>query len=317
MNDRNPNLQFIFFVALFVSAFTAPISLLAAFNQGAETCQKCHSAEHTVWEQTRHFASFREAHKNPKAKDILAAVGGSTNMKANQTCTLCHYTMVQESAEAQAVAKSGTSCESCHGASSGWFSVHNDYGGTSVTKETETPEHKTKRIADAEAAGWIHPGKKYDIAMNCMNCHGLAHSGLDGDTLAKMLGAGHPINPNFELVQYSQGTVRHRFYPPDTTVNAEMTKPELARMFVTGQAAKLVSATQAMSKSSDASYQEAQKKRLEDAKAVLSAVKSVPEAAQLIANPAEESARGLVAAIADKDLSSEVGSLLPDPASYK
>ncbi len=287
------------------------------YTQGAEKCLSCHSSEHSVWEQTKHYTSFREAHKNPKAKDILAAVGGSSNMKANDTCTLCHYTMERETADAKPVAKSGTSCESCHGASSEWLSIHNDYGGSSVTKESETLEHKTKRFADAEAAGWIHPGKKYDIANNCMNCHGLAHPGLSSDTLAKMLGAGHPINPEFELVKYSQGTVRHRFYPPDTSLNAEMTPPELARMFVTGQAAKLVSATQAMSKSTDPTYQAAQKKRLEEATAALSAVKSVPEAAALLANPTDEEARKLAAAIADKDLSGEVGSLLPDKGSYK
>ena len=317
MNQQSLKMRTLFFITLLMGIFAAPVSLLAAFKQGAETCEKCHSAEHGVWEQTRHFASFREAHKNPKAKEILAAVGGTTNMKTNQTCTLCHYSMVQESADAQPAAKSGTSCESCHGASSDWLPIHNNYGGPSVSKDKETPEHKTKRFADAEAAGWIHPGRKYDIATNCMNCHGLAHPDLKAEDLAKMLGAGHPINPNFELVQYSQGTVRHRFYPPDTTVNAQITKAELARLFVTGQAAKLVSASQAISKSTDPAYQEAQKKRLEDSKTALSAVKSVPEAAQLIASPTDESAKKLVAAVADKDLSGEVGSLLPDPATYK
>jgi hypothetical protein len=85
------------------------------------------------------------------------------------------------------------------------------------------------------------------------------HSGLDGDTLAKMLGAGHPLKTEFELVLYSQGSVRHRFYPPNVNQNSEMTAPELARLFVEGQAAKLVSATDALSKSSDAKYQEVQK----------------------------------------------------------
>ena len=288
-----------------------------AYKQGAETCQTCHSAEYAVWEQTKHFSSFREVHKNPKAKDILAAVGGSTNMKANETCTLCHYSMIQDSVDAKPAAKSGTSCESCHGASSQWLNIHNDYGGPEVTKETETPDHKAKRLADAEAAGWIHPGKKLGIAGNCMTCHGLAHPKLGGDTLSKMLAAGHPLNTDFELVKYSQGTVRHRFYPPDTSVNADPTPAELARMFVIGKAAQLVSATQAMSKSTDSAYQEAQKKRVDDATAALSAVKSVPEAAQLIASPSEDSAKKLEAAIADKDLSAEVGSLLPDPSSYK
>ncbi len=287
------------------------------FSKGAESCQKCHAAEYGVWEQTKHFTSFREAHRNPKAKDILAAVGGGSNMKTNQTCVLCHYTQVQEVADAKPVSKSGPSCESCHGSSSNWLSIHNDYGGPSVTKETESAEHRAKRIQDAQAAGWKWSGARYDITSQCMSCHGLAHPALDGETISKMLAAGHPINPDFELVRYSQGSVRHRFYPPDTTVNAEATQQELVRTFVIGQAAKLVSATLAQAKSNYPAYQEAQKKRASDAIAALSAVKSVPEAAQLVASPTDENARKLVTVIADKDLSGEVGSLLPDKATYK
>lgn len=284
-------------------------------NQGAETCQQCHQAEFQVWQQTKHFASFREAHKNPKAKDILAAVGGGTSMKSHPTCTMCHYTMVQAPEDPKPTAQSGPSCERCHGASSNWLAIHNDFGGSGVTKQTESPEHRAKRWADAEAAGMLRPNMKYDIASNCMSCHGLARADVDSDTLGKMLDAGHPFNPEFELVTYSQGTVRHRFYPPDTTVNAEMSQADLARLFVTGQAAKLVSATQALAKSTVPTYQEAQKKRVEAAKAALSTVKSVPEATAFVASPTEANARALVAAIADKDLSAEVK--LPDKSSYK
>jgi len=287
------------------------------FTQGAETCQNCHTAEYDVWTQTKHYFSFREVHKNPKAKDILAAVGGSPNMKANETCVLCHYTLVQEAAGATPVAKSGPSCERCHGASSDWLNIHNDYGGPNLTRETETPEHRAKRIADAQAAGWLHPGMKYGIASNCMSCHGLANPALDGETVAKMLDAGHPIEPDFELVRYSQGTVRHRFYPPETTVNAEMTPAELSRLFVIGQAAKLVSAVSARSKSNHPVYQEAQKKRAADATAVLSAVTSVAAAAALVVKPTEENARNLEVAIAGKDLSGEVQALVPDKSTYK
>ena len=304
-------------ISFFLLLIQPSVLVAESYFKGAETCQSCHQAEYSVWEQTKHFASFREAHKNPKAKDILAAVGGSTSMKTNDTCTLCHYTMVQESPDSKPVAKSGTSCEKCHGAASDWVNIHNDFGGPSVTKETEAPDHKTKRLGDAHAAGWISSDMKFDIASNCMECHGLAHPKLDGETLAKMLGAGHPINPDFEFVKYSQGTVRHRFYPPDTATNAEMNPEELARFFVTGQAAKLVSAASAASKSSNPDYQAAQKKRADDATAALSAVKSVPEAQALVTSPTEENARKLVAAIADKNLSTEVGSLLPDKASYK
>lgn len=288
-----------------------------SFKKGPETCQSCHKAEFDVWQQTKHFQSFREVHRNPKAKEILAAVGGSPNMRANAACVLCHFTVQQETAEARPVARQGPSCESCHGASSDWLALHNDYGGPSVTKETETPEHKARRFGDAEAAGWIHSSRKYDLASNCMACHGLAQPALDGETIGKMLAAGHPLRPEFELVQYSQGSVRHRFYPPDITVNAEMTPEELARFFAIGQAAKLVSAALAQTKSNDPDYQAAQTKRAEDTVAVLSALKSVPEAAALIQNPTEENARKFVSAIADKDLSGEIGNLLPEQATYK
>jgi len=49
----------------------------------------------------------------------------------------------------------------------------------------------------------------------------------------------------------------------------------------------------------------------------LNAVKSVPEAAALVSAPTDENARKLVAAIASKDLSAEVKSLLPKPEDYK
>ena len=96
-----------------------------------------------------------------------------------------------------------------------------------------------------------------------------------------------------------------------------MTAQELARLFVEGQAAKLVSATDALGKSSDAKYQEAQKKRPADASSALSSVKSVPEAAALLGDPNKANARKLVNAIAEKDLTDEVGGLLPDKSKYK
>lgn len=286
------------------------------FYQGPKKCQECHKAEFEVWEGTKHSKSVKTVHKSDKAKDVVKAVGGKS-MKREETCTLCHYTMEQKDADAKPKPRSGPSCESCHGASSDWIEVHNNYGGKDVKREDESAEHKAERMANASAAGMIWPTQLYDVANNCMTCHGLAHPGLEPDTLGKMLEAGHPLKPEFELVQYSQGSVRHRFYPPDVTTNQEMSAAELARMFVTGQAAKLVSASAAMGKASIAQYQEAQQKRIDSASQALGAVSSVPEAAALVADPSEANARALVAAIQDKDLSGEVGGLLPDPGSYK
>ena len=127
-----------------------------------------------------------------------------------------------------------------------------------------------------------------------------------------MLDAGHPMNADFELVKYSQGSVRHRFYPPKVTENQVMTPAEMARMFVVGQAANLVSASAAVSKSGHAGYKAAQQKKIAAATKVLKSVAGqVPAAGKVVASPTADNGRALAAAIADKDLSSVVGGNLP------
>jgi len=290
------------------------------FNKGAKLCEECHEAEYKIWGKTKHFKSFRTVHREPKDKSkpspkkILAAVEGQKRMKRNKACSLCHYTLQQKDAGAKPQAKSGTSCESCHGASSEWLEIHDNYGGKDVKREQETADHKAKRIADSKAKGLIWPSMKYEVAENCMVCHGLAHPDLTADVLAKMLGAGHPINPDFELVKYSQGSVRHRHYPPNITENAEMTPAELSREYAVGQAAALVSATNAMSKSEDPKYKAAQEKRVATAKEGLA---GIPEAAALIAAPTRDNAIKFAADIAGKDLTGAVGGRLPAKSDYK
>ncbi len=290
------------------------------FFKGAKLCEECHEAENKVWEKTKHFTSFRTVHREPEdaakpsPKKILEAVGGAKRMKRNETCYLCHYTLERKDAGAKPAAKSGTSCESCHGASSEWLAIHDNYGGKDVKRDQEAADHKVKRIADSKTAGLIWPSMKYEVAENCMTCHGLAHPSLKADDLAKMLGAGHPINPGFELVKYSQGSVRHRHYLPDIKVNAEMTAQQLAEIYVVGQAAALVSATEVISKSTEAKYKEAQNKRVEIAR---SALGGVPEAAGLLAAPTRENAIKFVLSVAGKDLTGVVGSKLPAKSDYK
>jgi hypothetical protein len=312
---------FLFLFAVVVNFVTFPSIVNAEpFVKGAKLCEECHEEEFKVWSKTKHFKSFRSVHREPKdaskpsPKKILKAVGGQKRMKRNKTCYLCHYTLQKKDAGAKHQVKSGTSCESCHGASSDYMDIHGDYGGKDVKREAESADHKAKRIADSKAAGLIWPSMKYEIAENCMTCHGLANPDLKADDLAKMLGAGHPINPEFELVKYSQGSVRHRHYPPDMKTNAEMNPKEQAEFFVIGQAAALVSATSVMSKSSEAKYIEAQKKRAANAKTALS---GVAEAAELLASPSRANALKLAAAIAGKDLTGAVGSKLPAKEDYK
>lgn len=290
--------------ALVLAAVQAPASA-EPNTVGPEKCEKCHREEVKVWQGTKHFESFKEVHRHKDAKDILKATG-DRHMKRSETCATCHYTSVAESGKSRPVA--GPSCESCHGNASDWVSVHNDYGGPNVKRDQESPEHRAKRIAAAKAAGMIRPEMLYDVAANCMSCHGLANPKLSGEHAAAMLDKGHPLKPDFEIVEYSQGTVRHRFYPPDITKNKEMTKAEMARFYVIGQAAALVSATEAIKKTKHAKYVDAQQKRIAKAKEVLA---KVPEASALLASPNAEAGRALAGAIATKDLSGVVGNLLP------
>ena len=79
----------------------------------------------------------------------------------------------------------------------------------------------------------------------------------------------------------------------------------------------LVTATGALGKSGNAAYREAMQTEIKAATSALQAVKSAPEAAALLAAPTGENARKLAAAIASKDLTAEVGAMLPKPDTYK
>lgn len=302
-------------VPFMVAAFFAVIGTVAfaddtsaePFNQGPAKCSECHKAEAEIWSGTKHAKSFKTVHKADKAK-ALAKATGNKSMKKNETCVQCHYTLVAKEAGKEAKPKAGPSCESCHGASSDWFAIHNDYGGPSVKADQEDAAHKADRKARATAAGMRWPSDRYGIAENCNECHGLANPGVAGDKLAIMLDGGHPANANWEYVEYSQGSIRHQFYPPDMTTNGTMDGAALSRAFVIGQAAKLVSATAAMGNSDSAKYKEFQEAR---AAAARTALAGVDAAAALLADPTRDNAVALAAAIDGQDLSGAVGSMLP------
>ena len=280
------------------------------FTVGPKVCKECHIAEYKVTTGTKHFTSVKTVHKDKRAKKIVRAVGYK-RMKKSDTCKMCHYTEVQKKAGGKRKIVAGPSCESCHGPASNWLKIHNDYG-KGVKRDTESAAHKTERLQNAEAAGMVLPSKMFDVATNCMSCHGLAAPGLDEKSAAVMLDNGHPLNPDFELVAYSQGTVRHRFYPPDVTTNKELSAAEKSQLYVVGQAAALVRASAAIKKSTHEKYLAAQKKRIATATAALEAVKgSVPAAGALLADPSVANGRALAVAVKGKDLSSVVGGMLP------
>ncbi len=288
--------------AILITAFaSAPRQASAEpYVQGPTFCSECHRDENKNWEETKHFKSYRTAHKAKDAKKISKAVSGKKSMKRNKSCTICHYSNDQKTPDGKAKLKYGPSCESCHGASSVWEPIHFEYGGKNVKREDETPEHKTKRIADATAAGLIWSSMNYDIAVNCMKCHGLARTDVSGEAFGKMLEAGHPINPSFEVVMFSQGLMSHW--------QDKRSPAKLAQLYIAGQAAKLVSATKAAANSADAQYKAAQNKRADEAKAAL---QSVPQAAALIQSPSDDTARKMMQDIGEQDMTGVVGGQIP------
>jgi hypothetical protein len=304
-------------LALLAAVFAVGPVAAAPYAEGYRKCEKCHEAEAEVWKQTAHFKSFQTVHRKEEAKKILDAAGGGASMRQNANCVLCHYTETRSSPTAKPQVASGPSCESCHGPSSDWRDIHNFYGEGIEDPAKEPPANRAKRIAQARKAGMIWSFMHYEIASNCNECHGLAHPKLGADVLAKMLDAGHPSEPEFELVRYSQGSVRHRFYPPDMNKNAELTPAELARLFVIGQAATLVSATAAAAKSNHPKYTALQKKRAQDAAKSLQAVADVPEIAAVLKQPSHDNARKLADALKGKDLSAKLKAQLPAKNTYK
>jgi hypothetical protein len=123
-----------------------------------------------------------------------------------------------------------------------------------------------------------------------------------------MLDAGHPVNGDFEYIAYSQGQVRHRFYPPDTDVNQELTAAEAAEWYLVGQAASLVAATEGLARTSHPDYVAAMEVRIARATEALSRIDA---GAAVLANPTEANAEAFALAIADQDHAAAVSDLVP------
>jgi hypothetical protein len=285
-------------------SFTGPV-LAESKPVGPQKCEECHKLETEVWHNTAHYKGFKEIEQNPIAKDVLAAAGGSSVMKRNHTCQLCHFTV------AEGRINYGVSCESCHGPASAWFELHNDYGG--VEKEKETPGHRDERLRLAAQSGMKNSSMWYEVAQNCNECHGLANPDLDADTLGKLLDAGHPAEHDWEYVQWALGSIKHRFYPvPTGTENKDISAGDKARYYVIGAAAKLASATRVLEKSTNPKFKDAQKKRAETATKILKKFEKLPEVKEMLAHPTDENGKKLATAVKaakDEDLVAMAGEL--------
>ena len=202
----------------------------------AEACAKCHANEVAVWQKTPHFSTYQDLSRRPRAKEICKNLG-LRSVKRSDVCIKCHYTLKASGGKNKPV--SGISCESCHGASKDWLTMHNDYGGPTATKESETPSHKRQRLDDCLAVGMNNTRNLYSIAMNCFNCHTVPNEELVNK-------GGHVAGTEaFELVSWSQGMLRHNFLRGNNVKNVESTPERLRVMYVVGLIADLEYSTRA------------------------------------------------------------------------
>lgn len=202
-----------------------PIACDPARVLGHEACVRCHAAEVQVWKQTAHHATFEALHKKPAAKEIARRVG-ETSIKRGRSCVPCHYTLQHVEGTTKAV--SGISCESCHGHAADWITIHADYGGGSASRLTESPEHRLARSQRSIAAGMRNPANLYLIARQCFACHTVPSEHLVNT-------GGHAASSReFELVAWSQGSVRHHFVSSEGVSNGPNPIERLRVMYIVG-----------------------------------------------------------------------------------
>lgn len=230
-------------LAALLLAFSVPRMLLAEAPEqcdpskvlSAETCAKCHAAETEVWKATPHFRTFDTLHRTPQAKEIAAKMGISS-IKRSELCASCHYTQQLQDARLKTI--SGVSCESCHGSARDWFALHNDYGGSGVTKAQETAQHRDQRRQQSIAAGMRNPANLYLIASSCLACHTVPEEKLVN------VGGHTAGSTGFTFVAWSQGKVKHNFLSHGGR-NTTSSAARLRVMHVVGLVADLEFSTRA------------------------------------------------------------------------
>jgi len=248
-------------------------------------CQSCHALEYDAWLHSRHYATIKDRHRSPRAKEVLANMG-QKSMKRAGDCRQCHYTSILRNGNL--TAKWGVSCESCHGAAADWNPIHNKAGGKTIewgTGKNGDAAARSARLKPAVAKGMIASDNIYAIATNCFGCHTVPNEPLvnKGDHKAG--------SADFELASWSQGEVRHSFASskgaPDNPTNRPATPEQLRRLFVVGKLVDLEYSLRNIVNSKDKSgkFHAAMVTRANDVRgklgAILKAV-SIPEIASAV-----------------------------------
>ena len=247
----------------------------------AEACGECHVSAYEVWKGTPHATTFKTMHRKERAETIAGALGFDL-IKRDSFCFSCHYTPVVSGGSIRVI--SGVSCESCHGAGADWIEIHNQYGA-GETYRTESAEHRRQRIEQSRAAGMRRPSELYEVAANCFSCHTVPDERLVN------VGGHSTGTSGFELVERSQGSIRHNFLESfkrgEIGPNAERSQERKRAMYVAGRALDLeYSLRGAAVAASPGIYAKAMTRRVRSATAEIKAIDSaapLPETSRMLA----------------------------------
>ncbi len=144
---------------------------------GKAKCINCHDHEsEKIWSEKKdgpppnnHLNALRQL-EMPKAEAFAKAIGLADPYDAKGSCAACHGTTLKGNVI------DGVTCESCHGAASGYVDLHQQKGA----------------YRQSVALGLADTQKNPDAwAPMCVKCHVLAD--------AKLIQAGHPSGDDFDL----------------------------------------------------------------------------------------------------------------------
>jgi hypothetical protein len=213
----------------------AVASMIVGPTKNDDNCSSCHALETEAWENTRHFATFKDRHRSEEAKEILANMG-ENSMKRAADCRQCHYTSQLKNGKLRA--SFGVTCESCHGAARQWLAIHSKSAGDLSasdlkwgTGKAQDPADRMKRLDSAQAKGMINSEMIYEIASNCFGCHTVPNENIVNT-------GGHKAGSDFDLIEWSQGAILHNFSSsagaPDAPTNRPSSPEQKRRLYVTG-----------------------------------------------------------------------------------
>ena len=174
--------------------------------KGTELCVRCHRSEQNAWIDSSTTAVWRhDAHsrahlalapENPRTRGMEEVLG--IKAAATAACVACHTHPAGEPAieEENSVVHAGISCETCHGAGSGYFEPHMETRWRFLSS------------AEKEALGMHDLRNPVSKAENCLSCHlGDVESGKV--ITHAMYAAGHPPLPAFEMESFGKGMGPH------------------------------------------------------------------------------------------------------------